>query len=96
MNSINSSYISPISHTEILIIGHLTIQTTAEATGYNIQYLLRLLRAGKIDVVKVGQVWLIKMTTLRNFLIHIETTVDRRCGLRNLNNEETSHNISGC
>jgi len=41
----------------------ITVQTTAEISCYNIQYLRRLLRAGKLEVIKIGHVWLISLAS---------------------------------
>ena len=82
MISINFPYISPQSHTGILINSHVTVQAAAEVTGYNIQYLRRILRSGKLEGVKIGQIWLIEMESLETYLHHVESTSDRRCGPR--------------
>ncbi len=81
MISINLPYISPKSHTGILINGHLTAHVSADVTGYYIQYLRRLLRSGKLEGIKIGQIWLIEMQSLESFLQHVESTSGRRCGL---------------
>jgi len=70
------------SHTGILINQHLTVQAAAEVTGYNIQYLRRILRSGVLKGVKIGQLWLIEMQSLEMYLQHVESTSDRRCGPR--------------
>ena len=70
------------SHTGILINGHVTVQAAADVTGYNIQYLRRMLRSGKLRGVKIGQLWLIDMQSLETYLQHVESTSDRRCGPR--------------
>jgi hypothetical protein len=44
---------------------HLTIQAAAEVSGYNAQYMRRLLRAERFEGLKIGQNWLIKLTKLR-------------------------------
>ncbi len=80
MISINSPYISQQLHTSILINRHLTVQAAADVTGYNIQYLRRMLRAGTLEGVKIGQMWLIVMETHAAYLDHVDTTSDRRCG----------------
>ena len=80
MISINSPYISQQSHTGILIMEHLSVQAASEATGYNIQYLRRLLRSGTLEGIKIGQIWLIKMQSLETYLQRAESTSDRRCG----------------
>ena len=82
MISFNSKNISQQSHTGFLINGHVTVQAAAEATGYNIQYLRRLLRSGKLEGIKIGQLWLMEMQSLEMYLQQVENTSDRRCGTR--------------
>ena len=80
MTLFNTPYISQQTHTGILINRHLTVQAAAEATGYNIQYLRRLLHSGKLEGIKIGQLWLIEMQSLETYLQQVESTSDRRCG----------------
>ncbi len=61
MISFNSPSISQQSNTGIFIYQHITVQAAAEVTGYNIQYLRRLLRSGALEGVKIGQMWLIEV-----------------------------------
>jgi len=82
MISLNTPYISQQPHTEILINQHLTVQAAADVTGYNIQYLRRLLRSGTLEGCKIGQMWLIDMESLEAYLRHVESTSDHRCGPR--------------
>ena len=82
MISFNSPYISPQLHTGILIHRHITVQAAADVTGYNIQYLRRLLRSGLLRGIKIGQMWLIDMESLEAYLTHAKSTSDRRCGPR--------------
>ena len=82
MISFNSLNKSQQPHTGILINQHLTVQAAADVTGYNIQYLRRLLRSGKLEGIKIGQIWLIEMKSLETHLQHVENTSDRRCGPR--------------
>jgi len=82
MVSFNSPYISQQSHSGILINRYVTVQATAEVTGYNIQYLRRLLRSGTLEGIKIGQIWLIEMQSLEKYLQYVNTTSDRRCGSR--------------
>ena len=82
MISINFPNISPQSHTGILIHSHVTVQASAELTGYNIQYLRRVLRSGALEGIKIGQMWLIDMESLEAYLENVESTSDRRCGPR--------------
>ena len=49
--------ISPLENsTGILVEKHISVQAAAELTGYNIQYLRRLLRYGKLEGIKIGQI----------------------------------------
>jgi len=59
MISFNTPSFSEQSNNGILISQHITVQVAAEATGYNIQYLRRILRSGALKGIKIGQMWLI-------------------------------------
>ncbi len=82
MISFNSQSISQQSTTGIFIYQHITVQTAAEVTGYNIQYLRRILRSGTLEGIKIGQMWLIDMESLEVYLQHLESTTDCRYGPR--------------
>jgi excisionase family DNA binding protein len=60
----------------------ITVKDAAFHSGYNIQYLRRMLRSGALEGVKIGQMWLIEMDALETYLNQAETTSDRRCGPR--------------
>ncbi len=55
-------------------------KTAAECSGYNLQYLRRLLRTGSIEGLKIGQVWLVEIASLDAYLAEVRKTSDRRCG----------------
>ena len=82
MISFNSSNNFKQSNTGILINQYITVQAAADVTGYNIQYLRRLLRSGKLGGIKIGQMWLIESQSLETYLQRGESTSDRRCGPR--------------
>jgi len=82
MVSFNSPNFLQQSNTGIPIAQHITVQAAAEFTGYNTQYLRRMLRSGALGGIKIGQMWLIEMDALEEYLKHTETTSDRRCGPR--------------
>ena len=82
MISFNTLNNSKQSQSGLLINGHVTVQAAAEVTGYNIQYLRRLLRSGKLEGIKIGQLWLIEMQSLEMYLQQLESSSDRRCGPR--------------
>ena len=92
MISFNDS-ISPLENsTGILIEKYISVQAAADVTGYNIQYLRRLLRSGTLEGIKIGQIWLIEMESLESYLNRLENTSDRRCGPRN---SEVYTNVNG-
>ena len=78
----NSPDFSQQFHTGILVNRHITVQAAADVTGYNIQYLRRMLRSGALKGIKIGHMWLIDMESLGKYLEHVEQTSDRRFGLK--------------
>lgn len=79
MSALNTQIPTNLS-TEHLIANHISVQSATELSGYNAQYLRRLLRAGKLDGMKVGQVWLIDLVSLENYLAWASRSNDLRCG----------------
>ena len=59
---------------------HLSVRAAAETFGYNEQYLRRLLRAGRLEGIKIGQVWLIKLASLEAHLSKAQLSRDQRYG----------------
>jgi hypothetical protein len=55
MISFNTQITSQESILGILINHHVPVQAAAEFTGYNIQYLRRMLRSGALEGFKIGQ-----------------------------------------
>ena len=80
----NPSDSSLLSLDGILLDKCITVKAAAEVTGYSVQYLRRLLRSGKLDGVKIGQVWLIKLASLETYARHGQMVGDRRHGPRKL------------
>ena len=54
----------------------------SEYSGYNLQYIRQLLVSGATEGVKVGQVWLVKVASLNEYLNSVRQTRDRRFGPR--------------
>ena len=79
MISFNSTNIFQSTTVKVLE-NHISVKSAAVITGYNIQYLRRILRAGKLDAFKIGQVWLIDLVSLENYLTNRTSSEDRRCG----------------
>ena len=67
---------------ESVLDNHVSIQTAAEYSGYNVQYLRRLVRAGVIEATKIGQMWLVTLDSLNDYLKSVRHTDDRRFGPR--------------
>jgi excisionase family DNA binding protein len=61
---------------------HVSVKAAAELSGYSIQYLRRLLRTGRLEGVKIGQMWLIDLTSLEMYLRNCQMLRDRRHGPR--------------
>ena len=72
----------PGSPIPIVFNNCISVKTAAFHSGYNIQYLRRLLRFGVLDGVKIGQMWLIEMDALESYLKRVANASDRRCGPR--------------
>ena len=80
MNSFNK-YLDYSSTTPgILTENHISVSSATKITGYNAQYLRRLLRNKKMEGIKIGQVWLIKLKSLQEYLHQVEHSSDQRFG----------------
>ncbi len=64
--------IPPQSNTGIFINQHITVQAAANTTGYNFQYLRRMLRSGILKGIKISQMWLIEMDGLETNLKRVK------------------------
>ena len=82
MFTFNPQFLSP----EIVLEKHISVKAAAEFSGYSIQYLRRLLRAGQLEGIKIGQVWLIKLASLETYARNGQTVGDRRHGPRKMQN----------
>jgi excisionase family DNA binding protein len=78
------SFNPQIESPEVVLERHISVKAASEFTGYNIQYLRRLLRAGQLEGVKIGQVWLIKLASLETYARNGHMVGDRRHGPRKL------------
>ena len=86
MISFNSPQLPLQNLTGVILEKYITVQAAAEISGYNAQYLRRLLRAEKLDSVKVGQMWLIKLESLESYTERAGQVTDRRLGPRKMEN----------
>jgi excisionase family DNA binding protein len=59
---------------------YLTVRSAAEISGYNEQYIRRLLRNQVLKTTKIGQIWLIDQIDFRNYLKNAIRSTDKRFG----------------
>ena len=59
---------------------YITVRSAAEFSGYNQQYLRRLLRKGVFRYRKIGQIWLIDQRDFKNYLKEANQSKDKRFG----------------
>lgn len=78
MFSFNPQFRSP----EVVLEKLISVKAAAECSGYSIQYLRRLLRNGRLEGIKIGQVWLIQVASFDHYLRNGHMQRDRRCGPR--------------
>jgi len=79
MSALNSQILTEISSLQV-IDNHITVQEAAEITGYNAQYLRRLLRAGKMEAIKISQIWLVNLASLQAYFNFAISSNDLRFG----------------
>jgi excisionase family DNA binding protein len=60
----------------------VSIKEASKMTGYNEEYLRRLIRLGKLEAVKVGPAYLIKLSDLERYVKEMTGTEDGRAGPR--------------
>ena len=80
-----------------VIDNHITVQEAAEITGYNVQYLRRLLRAGKLEAIKVGQIWLVNLTSSAGLIQSLDK-LPMTCGVdpKGVGNRHSKHGSFSC
>ena len=59
---------------------YITVRSAAESSGYNQQYLRRLLRNGRFKTRKIGQLWLIDHDDFVEYLRDANRSKDKRFG----------------
>ena len=59
---------------------YITVRTASEISGYNQQYLRRLLRDNVFRSKRIGQLWLIDKCSFLEYLNHAKQSKDKRFG----------------
>ena len=75
--------VEPVSINPIVFNNCISVKAAAFHSGYNVQYLRRLLRDGRLNGMKLGQTWLIDKRTLEAYLENANHTQDKRFGPKN-------------
>ncbi len=70
----------PGSAIPIVFNNCISVKAAAFHSGYNVQYLRRLLRDGRLSGLKLGQTWLIDNHTFEVYLKNANLTKDKRFG----------------
>ena len=63
----------------------ISVRVAAIYSGYNVQYLRRLLRDGRLTGIKLGQTWLIDKSTFEAYIEKTEQSQDQRFGPKRAN-----------
>lgn len=63
-----------------VVNNHISVEAAADFSGYSLQYLRRLLRSGKLEGLKIGQIWLIDKGAFDGYLESVNGASDRRFG----------------
>ena len=58
----------------------ISVKAAAFHSGYNVQYLRRLLRDGRLTGMKLGQSWLVDKSTFDAYLENAQKNRDKRFG----------------
>lgn len=74
--------VEPGSVIPIVFNNCISVKAAAFHSGYNMQYLRRLLRDGRLPGMKLGQTWLIDKGTFEAYLENANRTQDKRFGPR--------------
>ena len=56
------------------------MQVAASYGCYSLQYLRRLLRTGKVEGIKIGQLWLVEKGALDIYIEQVQDSINQRFG----------------
>jgi len=59
---------------------HISVQVAVSYSGYSLQYLRRLLRTGKLEGIKIGQLWLVDKGAFDLYIEQAQDATDQRFG----------------
>jgi len=72
----------PTNKTDLpqVLNNHISVQVAASYSGYSTQYLRRLLRTGKLEGIKIGQLWLVDKGAFDLYIEQAQNATDQRFG----------------
>ena len=70
----------PNSTNPIVFNNCISVKTAAFHSGYNVQYLRRLIRNGRLTGMKLGQTWLLDRNGFEDYLEDALQANDKRYG----------------
>jgi hypothetical protein len=62
---------------------HTSVKAAADYSGYNMQYIRRLLRTSKLAGIKIGQMWMVDKAVLDTYIKQAKSATDQRFGSKN-------------
>jgi hypothetical protein len=62
----------------IYINNQTSVKDASTLSGYSMQYIRRLLRLDRLEGIKIGQVWLVEINSLDEYLNHALKSDDQR------------------
>ena len=68
--------------TPFVLNNYISVQVAGKYSGYGLQYLRRLLCNGKLEGIKIGQLWLVDKGALDICLKQVQKATDQRFGPR--------------
>ena len=74
---------------------YITVKIASQWSGYNEQYIRRLLRNGFLKTKRIGQIWLIEKTGFEKYLLEAKKSSDKRFGPQISRNQQGTSLVIG-
>ncbi len=65
-------------NSSFLINNHTSVKNASTLSGYSMQYIRRLFRLDRLAGLKIGQVWLVNIDSLKAYLTHALNSKNQR------------------
>ena len=80
--------------TPFVLNNYISVQVAGKYSAYSLQYLRRLLRNGKLEGIKIGQLWLVDKDSLDVCLKRVQNTADQRFGPKKSLSRHSQSNLA--